>query len=80
MTSLFDRNNEQNCALQKERKGYQELKVRRECREQACDDVVVITRAAAGLSQTDGNLASVSGTVLGKHMPRESSPLNACAA
>jgi hypothetical protein len=35
---------------------------------------------AAGLSQTDGYLASVSGTVFGKHMPRESSPLNACAA
>jgi len=34
--------------------------------------VVVIARAAAGLSQTDGNLASVSGTVLGKHMPRAS--------
>lgn len=45
-----------------------------------CDDLVVYTRDAAGLSQTDGNLASVSGTVLGKHMPRESSPLNAFRA
>lgn len=34
---------------------------------------------AAGPSQTDGYLASVSGTVFGKHMPRESSPPNACA-
>jgi hypothetical protein len=80
MTRLFDKNNEQNCALQKKRNGYQERKGRRECREEAGDGVVLITRAAAGLSQTDGNLASVSGTVLGKHMPRESSPRNACAA
>lgn len=80
MTSLFDKNNKQNRALQKERKGYRERKGRRNCSEKACDDVVVIARAAAGLSQTDGNLASVSGTALGKHMPRESSPLNACAA
>lgn len=35
--------------------------------------------SSAGLSQTDGYLASVSGTVFGKHMPRESSPPNACA-
>jgi len=42
--------------------------------------MVEIARVAAGLSQTDGNLASVSGTVFGKHMPRESSPPNACAA
>lgn len=80
MTVLFDKNNEQNRALQKERKGYQDWKGRRERREQACDDGVAIARAAAGLSQTDGTLASVSGTVLGKHMPRESSPLNTCAA
>lgn len=42
-----------------------------------CDSMVEIARVAAGLSQTDGNLASVSGTVLGKHMPRESSPPSA---
>ena len=40
--------------------------------------MVVSARDAAGLSQTDGNLASVSGTLLGKHMPHESSPLDAC--
>jgi hypothetical protein len=67
-------------ALQRKKTGYQELKGRREYRGEACDDVVVIARAAAGLSQTDGNLASVSGTLLGKHMPRESSPRNAYTA
>lgn len=60
--------------------GYQEVNGRRECRGEACDDAVVIARAAAGLSQTDGNLASVSSTLLGKHMPHESSPLNAYTA
>lgn len=67
-------------ALERKETGYQESNGRRKCREEACGDVVVIARAAAGLSQTDGNLASVSGTLLGKHMPRESSPRNAYTA
>lgn len=64
----------QNVALaakKKKERVSKENEMRKCCRE-ALDDVVVIARAAAGLSQTDGNLASVSDALFGKHMPHES--------
>ena len=63
-----------NRARQEQTNGYQERTGKRERREKACDGCGRGRSGPAGLSQTDRNRASVSGTLFGKHMPRESSP------